>query len=271
MEKYEGLRNYLNRFDSIAVAFSAGVDSTFLLKMCHELLGDKCLAITAKSPGVPGVEIKEAEDYCKAEGIRHIIFDSEEYKIPEYVQNVDERCYYCKKYIFGRIKEIAADNGIDTVIEGTNKDDMQDYRPGFRAVQELGILSPLLAYGFTKNEIRNYSKMLNVPTFDKNSFSCLATRVPTGEKITPELLGRIEKAEEVLRSLGLKQYRVRVHGGVLVRIEVLPADIEFTVREVSRRVINEKFKDLGFKYVTVDLNGYKTVGEETEEEEKKVQ
>ena len=258
MEKYEGLRNYLNRFDSIAVAFSAGVDSTFLLKICHDLLGDKCLAITAKSPGVPGVEIKEAEDYCKENSIRHIIFESDELSVPEYVSNVDERCYYCKKHIFGKIKEIAAAEGIDTVIEGTNKDDMQDYKPGMRAVQELGILSPLLAYGFTKADIRDYSKMLNVPTFDKNSFSCLATRVPYGEEITSELLGKIEKAEEVLRSLGLKQYRVRVHNNELARIEVLPADIEFTVREVSRRVITEKFRELGFKYITIDLIGYRT-------------
>ena len=258
MEKYEGLRKYLNRFDSIAVAFSAGVDSTFLLKMCHDLMGDKCVAITAKSPGVPGVEIKGAEDYCKENGIRHIIFESDELSIPEYASNVDERCYYCKKHIFGKIKELAAAEGIDTVIEGTNKDDMQDYRPGMRAVQELGILSPLLAYGFTKQDIRNYSKMLNVPTFDKNSFSCLATRVPFGEEITEDLLGRIEQAEEVLRSLGLKQYRVRVHNNELARIEVLPEDIEFTVREVSRRVITEKYRDLGFKYITIDLMGYRT-------------
>jgi uncharacterized protein len=258
MEKYEGLRNYLNRFDSIAVAFSAGVDSTFLLKICHDLMGDKCVAITAKSPGVPGVEIKEAEDYCKENGIRHIIFESDELSVPEYASNVDERCYYCKKHIFGKIKELAAAEGIDTVIEGTNKDDMQDYRPGMRAVQELGILSPLLAYGFTKEDIRNYSKMLNVPTFDKNSFSCLATRVPFGEEITEDLLSRIEQAEEVLRSLGLKQYRVRVHNNELARIEVLPEDIEFTVREVSRRVITEKYRDLGFKYITIDLMGYRT-------------
>ncbi len=258
MEKYEGLRNYLNRFDSIAVAFSAGVDSTFLLKICHDLMGDKCVAITAKSPGVPGVEIKEAEDYCKENGIRHIIFESDELSVPEYTSNVDERCYYCKKHIFGKIKELAAAEGIDTVIEGTNKDDMQDYRPGMRAVQELGILSPLLAYGFTKEDIRNYSKMLNVPTFDKNSFSCLATRVPFGEEITEDLLSRIEQAEEVLRSLGLKQYRVRVHNNELARIEVLPEDIEFTVREVSRRVITEKYRDLGFKYITIDLMGYRT-------------
>lgn len=258
MEKYEGLRNYLNRFDSIAVAFSAGVDSTFLLKICHDLMGDKCVAITAKSPGVPGVEIKEAEDYCKENGIRHIIFESDELSVPEYASNVDERCYYCKKHIFGKIKELAAAEGIDTVIEGTNKDDMQDYRPGMRAVQELGILSPLLAYGFTKEDIRNHSKMLNVPTFDKNSFSCLATRVPFGEEITEDLLSRIEQAEEVLRSLGLKQYRVRVHNNELARIEVLPEDIEFTVREVSRRVITEKYRDLGFKYITIDLMGYRT-------------
>ncbi|SEG05514.1 uncharacterized protein SAMN04487934_10748 [Eubacterium ruminantium] len=258
MEKYEALRNYLNRFDSIAVAFSAGADSTFLLKVAHELLGDKCIAITAKSPGVPGVELKEGEDYCKAEGIKHIIFDSEEYNIPEYAANVQERCYYCKKYIFGKIKEIAEAEGISAVIEGTNKDDMQDYRPGLRAVQELGIISPLLECDFSKEDVRNYSKILNVPTFDKNSFSCLASRIPYGEEITPKLLGKIEAAEEVLRSLGLKQYRVRVHGGEIARIEVLPEDIEFTVREVSRRVITEKFKELGFKYVTIDLNGYRT-------------
>lgn len=258
MEKYEALRNYLKRFESVAVAFSAGADSTFLLKVAHEILGDRCIAITAKSPGVPGVEIKEAEEFCKTEGIKHIIFNSEEYKLPEYASNIHERCYYCKKYIFGRIRELAAEEGIDTVIEGTNKDDMQDYRPGLRAVQELGIISPLLECEFGKADIRNYSKMLNVPTFDKNSFACLASRIPYGEEITPEKLAMVEAAEEVLKSLGLKQYRVRFHAGNIARIEVLPHDIEFVVREVSRRVITEKFKEIGFRFVTVDLNGYKT-------------
>lgn len=258
MEKYEALRTYFKRLDGVAVAFSAGVDSTFLLKVAHEILGDKCIAITAKSPGVPGVEIKEAEDFCKKENIKHIIFESEEYKIPEYASNISERCYYCKKYIFEKIISLAKEEGIDTVVEGTNKDDVADYRPGFRAVKELNIASPLLEYEFTKKDIREKSQLLDLPTFDKNSFSCLASRIPYGEAISPELLKKVEAAEEVLRTLGLKQYRVRVHNQTLARIEVLPEDIELVIREVSRRVISDRFHELGFKYITVDLNGYRT-------------
>lgn len=258
MDKYEALKNYLKRFDGIAVAFSAGVDSTFLLRVAHDILGDKAIAVTAKSPGVPGVEIKEAEDFCKTAGIKHIVFESEEYKIPEYSSNVSDRCYYCKKHIFNRIKELASAAGIDTVIEGTNKDDTFDYRPGMRAIQELGILSPLAEFGFTKADVREYSERLGLPSFNKNSFSCLASRIPYGESITPEILKKVEEAEAVLRSLGLKQYRVRVHGGTLARIEVLPEDIEHVIRDVSRRVINERFREIGFVYVTVDLGGYRT-------------
>lgn len=254
-EKFLALKKYLRELGSVAVAFSSGVDSTFLLKVAHDELGEKVLAITAKSNLFPQREIEESKNFCEREKIRQIIFDVDELKIPEFENNPPNRCYLCKKNIFSEIKKIAAENKIFHVAEGSNMDDVGDYRPGMKAITELEIKSPLRAAELYKKEIRELSKKLNLPTFDKPSFACLASRFVYGEKITTEKLLQVERAEEFLREKNFKQFRVRIHGN-LARIEILPTDFEKILP--IREDIVKNFKIFGFDYVSLDLQGYRT-------------
>lgn len=255
--KLEDLKNYLESLGNIAVAFSAGVDSTFLLKVAHDVLQDKAIAVTARSASFPRHEYEDADAFCKKEGIKQFIFDSNELELKDYVENPKNRCYYCKQTLFKGLIDIANDNGIENVAEGSNMDDLGDYRPGLEAVKELGILSPLREVGLTKAEIRAYSKELGLPTWDKPSFACLASRVPYGERITKEKLEMVEKAEALLLKLGFMQYRVRVHGNI-ARIEVPEDDIPRLFEKAVKKEIVNKFKEFGFAYVTVDIQGYRT-------------
>lgn len=254
-EKFIALKKYLCELESVAIAFSSGVDSTFLLKVAHDELGEKVLAITAKSNLFPQREIAESKNFCEREKIRQIIFDVDELKIPEFEKNPPNRCYLCKKNIFAEIKKIAAENKIFHVAEGSNMDDVGDYRPGLKAIAELEIKSPLREAELYKKEIRELSKKLNLSTFDKPSFACLASRFVYGEKITAEKLLQVERAEEFLREKNFKQFRVRIHGN-LARIEILPNEFEkiFPIRED----IVENFKNFGFDYISLDLQGYRT-------------
>ena len=254
--KLENLKSYLGSLESLAVAYSSGVDSTFLLKVAHDVLGDKAIAITATSSFYPKRESQEASDFCKSKGIKQIIVASEELDIPEIRHNPANRCYLCKKDLFTKILSIAKENGIDHVAEGSNMDDMGDYRPGLKAIAELGIKSPLRECGLYKEEIRTLSKQLDLPTWNKPSFACLASRFVYGEEITTKKLKMVEKAEEALLKLGFKQFRVRIHGENLARIEVLPADLEklFSLRETISKALHE----VGFTYITMDLSGYRT-------------
>ena len=254
--KLENLKSYLGSLESLAVAYSSGVDSTFLLKVAHDVLGDKAIAITATSSFYPKRESQEASVFCKANGIKQIIVASEELDIPEIRHNPANRCYLCKKDLFTKILSIAKENGIDHVAEGSNMDDMGDYRPGLKAIAELGIKSPLRECGLYKEEIRTLSKQLDLPTWNKPSFACLASRFVYGEEITTKKLKMVEKAEEALLKLGFKQFRVRIHGENLARIEVLPADLEklFSLRETISKALHE----VGFTYITMDLSGYRT-------------
>ena len=257
LAKLERLRERLRVVGSAAVAFSSGVDSTFLLRVAHEELGERVVAVTARSHTFPKRELDEAAAFCRAEGVRHEVIDSEELDIPGFAENPPDRCYHCKRELFGRLLAFALENGLAAVLEGSNIDDDGDYRPGRRAIRELGIVSPLHEAGLTKAEIRALSREMGLPTSDKPSFACLASRFPYGERITAATLARVEKAEQWLldAGFGLRQLRVRSHGD-MARIEVPSDDIPRLAARAAE--IAAAFKDLGFAYVTLDLLGYRT-------------
>lgn len=257
MKKLEDLKNNLKQLGSVAVAFSSGVDSTFLLKVAADTLGDNVIAVTAKSGSFPQRELKEAVLFCEKEGIRHFICETNELDIEGFAENPKNRCYLCKKEIFRNIKLITEENGIEYVVEGSNIDDNSDYRPGHQAITELGIISPLRTCGLTKADIRLLSKYLELPTWEKQSFACLATRFVYGETITKEKLDMVDKAEQLLLDMGFHQVRVRIHG-MMARIEINPEEFGKLMEEKNRNRVNEKFKEYGFTYVTLDLTGYRT-------------
>ena len=255
--KYEHLKSYLKTMDSVAVAYSSGVDSTFLLQIAKEVLGDRVLAVTASSEAFPRRELEAAKEFCRKEQIRHIIFDFPALELAEFRRNPENRCYFCKKAIFEEISRIARENGIKKVAEGSNLDDNRDYRPGMQAIRELGIKSPLRFAQLNKQEIRELSRQMGLPAWDKPSYACLASRFTYNEAITAEKLHMVEEAEELLLKLGFAQMRVRVHGQ-MARIEVLPQDFERLVEENIRSMIVQTLKGLGFAYVSLDLEGYRT-------------
>ena len=256
-QKRADLIYYLQQLGRVAVAFSAGVDSTFLLYAAKEALGDKAFAITAQSCSFPKRERDEAKEFCNSLGIRQVSFESDELNIEGFSQNPPNRCYLCKRELFGKMKKIAADEKMAEIAEGSNLDDNGDYRPGLQAVAELGIKSPLRDAGFTKEDIRALSGHLGLPTWDKQSFACLASRFVYGETISKEKLGMVDKAEQLLLDLGFHQVRVRIHG-TMARIEIMPEEFEKLISEDVRSKITTSFKSFGFTYVTMDLTGYRT-------------
>jgi len=253
--KLKKLEKKLKNMNSVLISYSGGVDSTFLLKIAHNVLGDKSLAITAKSSTYPIKELEESIEFCKINGIRQIIIESEETDIPLFSDNPKNRCYFCKKELFSKIKKIANEENIPYVLDGSNYDDIKDYRPGFIALKELEIISPLKDLKFYKDEIRKISKEMNLPNWNKPAKACLASRFPYGTKITKEKLKLIEKAEKVLNDLGISQARVRYHNNI-ARVEVLKNDFHL-ILDSSDDII-KKFKKLGFLYITLDLEGYRT-------------
>ena len=240
---------------SAAVAFSGGVDSTYLLAVAYEVLKDRAVAVTVRSSVIPVREFEEACAFCEKLGVRQIVIDADVFAVEGFAQNPPDRCYHCKKNIFTMIKEAAAELGITYVCDGTNADDTDDYRPGMRALAELGIRSPLKEAGLTKKMIRERSRELGLPTWNHPSMACLASRFAYGETITEEGLRAVEKAEELLRTKDFAQYRVRVHGN-LARIEVMPEDMDRLLGMSDE--ISAGLKALGFSYVTMDLRGYRT-------------
>ena len=255
-DKYKQLQKKLKDLGSVAVAFSSGVDSTFLLMAAKEALGDNVIAVTASSCSFPERELKEAKEFCEKNNIRHIICKSEELDIEGFRQNPKNRCYLCKHELFEKIWDIARENGMNAVAEGSNMDDNGDYRPGLIAVKELDVSSPLREAGLTKAEIRELSKEMNLPTWDKQSFACLSSRFVYGETISEKKLGMVDKAEQLLLDMGFHQVRVRIHGNI-ARIEVLPEEIIKIVADDNRKLIASRFKSYGFDYVTLDLQGYR--------------
>ena len=254
--KLSALRKFFRLYGSAVIAFSGGVDSTFLLKVAHDELGEKVLAVSAVSILFPKRETEAAAAFCRNEGIRQVSFEIDPLKIPGFKNNPENRCYICKKEIFSKIKSLSLENGIFTVCDGSNADDTGDYRPGMQALTELGIKSPLLKSGFTKSEIRELSKEMSLPSWNKPSAACLASRFVYGEEITAQKLKMVENAEDFLCELGFRQKRVRIHGDNLARIEIEKNDFEKIL--AVKDEINSFFKELGFVYTTLDLTGFRS-------------
>lgn len=254
--KYAKLIELLRSMHGVVVAYSGGADSTLLLAAAHEALGEQVLAVTAHSPALPEDEGKEAERIARSLGARHIAIETPELELPEYRRNQPDRCYHCKRLLFQMLREIANHEGFAEVIEGSNSDDLRDYRPGRGAIAELGIRSPLVEVGLTKDEIRHLSRAKELPTWNKPARACLASRVPYGEEITAERLSRIDRAERLIRELGARQVRVRDHGP-LARVEVAPDEIERIVADDVRERLASGLKALGWTFVTLDLEGYR--------------
>lgn len=254
MNKYKELITYLKNLKSVAVAFSGGVDSTLLLKACREALGDNAIAVTVVSPYVPKWEVQEAKQLVEEMGIKSFFIEVP--ILEEIRSNPENRCYLCKKAIFTKIKSLAKENGIEYVVDGTNADDIKDYRPGLKALGELEIKSPFLENAITKEEVRVFSKELGLKTWDKPAYACLLSRIPYNQNIDEQDLNRVEKSELYLMNLGFKGVRVRSHGD-LARIEVQKDDREKLINGDILDNISIKLKRLGFKYVTLDLEGYK--------------
>ncbi|MCX7981307.1 MAG: ATP-dependent sacrificial sulfur transferase LarE [Syntrophales bacterium] len=255
-KKYEKLKEELLRLGKVLVAFSGGVDSTFLLETASRLLGEKCLAITVDSPLMKREAIKYSRTYTKQRGIRHEIINWNALSCDSIVFNQPDRCYYCKREVFSRISQISKDFGYPHVIEGTNKDDENDYRPGLKAIRELNVLSPLLHCNLSKEDIRELSRREGIPGWSRPAESCLATRFPLGASISYERLKQVEMAESYLNSLGYHEVRVRHHGEV-ARIELPEWQMEDFLETVRREGVYDRLMEFGFSYVAMDLRGYR--------------
>jgi len=252
------LKNFIRQYNKVAIAFSGGVDSSFLLKAASDALSpDNVIAITLKAVVNPENEVEEAYRFAEFIKVRHIIIDIDVMGIPGFKENPPDRCYICKRAIFEKIINEARAHGTSIIFDGTNADDVNDYRPGMKALSELGIISPLRECGLGKSKIRKYLKELGIKIWDKPSMACLASRVPYNEPITEEKLIMVGKAEGLLQAMGFVQFRVRNHNGV-ARIEIAPAEMIKILDINIMRDINDKLKSLGFNYVTMDLQGYRT-------------
>ncbi|MBP5608741.1 MAG: ATP-dependent sacrificial sulfur transferase LarE [Lachnospiraceae bacterium] len=256
-EKLNKLREIISELGSLAVGFSGGVDSSFLLAVAHEILRDRVIAVTGVDASVPEREVNEAKAFCIDRGIRHILCTVDPLREEGYRNNSPDRCYFCKHGIFTEVKKIADEYGIKYMAEGSNMDDIGDYRPGLKAAAELSVKSPLREAGLYKKDIRLISKAMGLSTWSKPAYACLASRFVYGEEITEEKLHMIDRAEQFLIERGFFEERVRMHGNI-ARIEVPSADIPRLASDEVREAVYDEFKKLGFLFVTLDLKGYRT-------------
>lgn len=253
--KYEKLKEILATMDSMVIAYSGGTDSTLVLKVAHDVLGENAIAMTAVSASLPVSDRIEAEEIARQIGAKHILIDTQETSDPDYLANTPNRCFFCKNETYGRMADYARQHGFAVIVDGTNADDTGDFRPGRRAASEYHVRSPLLEAGLTKDEIRQLSKELGLPNWDKPAAACLSSRVPYGTKITVDMLSQVERAEAVLHGMGLRQLRVRHHGQV-ARIEAEPADFPRLLEHRSQIV--SALNALGYTYVSLDLAGFRS-------------
>lgn len=256
-EKLLKLKEIVSELKSVVVAFSGGVDSTLVAKVCYDILKDNAMAVTARSETYPDFEFKEAQKLAKEIGIKHLVIDTSELAIEGFANNPPDRCYFCKTELFEKLKDIAKQHGFLNVADGANLDDTQEFRPGLKASKELNVKSPLKESGMTKKDIREVSRMLNLSNWNKPAYACMSSRFPYGQSITEEKLKMVSEAEKYLRSLGLVQFRVR-HHETIARIEALPEDIHILANSPTREELFCKFKEIGFTYVTLDLEGYRS-------------
>ena len=256
-EKLSKLKEVVSRLESVVIAFSGGVDSTLVAKVCYDTLKDNSMAVTARSETYPDFEFKESQKLASEIGIKHLVVDTSELAIEGFANNPPERCYFCKTELFGKLKEIAKEHGFLNVVDGANLDDTQEFRPGLKASKELNVRSPLKEAGLAKKDIREVSKLLNLPNWNKPAYACLSSRFPYGQSITEEKISMVAEAEKYLRGLGLIQFRVR-HHETIARIEILPEDIYILTNSPVREELTAEFKKIGFTYVTLDLEGYRS-------------
>jgi uncharacterized protein len=255
-EKQGVLFSLLRDMDRVIVAFSGGADSAYLAWAAQQVLGDRMLAITADSASLPESHKREAEDFVRRFGLRHEYVETYEFDNPDYVRNSPDRCFHCKDELFTRLAAICRERGVENVVYGVNVDDLGDFRPGQQAARNHGVKAPLVDAGLTKAEIRELSRQAGLPTWDRPASACLSSRIPYGTAVTKENVKLVERGEEALQKLGFRQFRVRFHGEI-VRIEIAPEELERALNLDMARTLTRIFKDLGFRYVTLDLEGYR--------------